>query len=279
MTSFAESLRQVTDDAATPIELDEVARYKPVSEPRRPGSRRPLVAVCAAVAVLLIGAAAWRVSDRSDTVTAGPDTSTTGAFLSPEDARAEVEEFLRLREASAQRDSGFTTLGQLASGANPDLPLGDVALVLGDVTGVDGLAGYYSGEGNDEASSYMVDFDDPRAMWRAVVLNVEIDETLVGDLTGTIQVGVVLPVSLGLDIARTAFESYGTVVLPLSVSPVFDQSPGVWSIVHDGEMMITVADAGQLALPFMATESADRLLSDTPTLQDLRAQASTHPDN
>lgn len=279
MTNFAESLRQVTDDAATPIEMDEVARHQAIPEPRPGGSRRLLVAVGAAVAVLLIGAAAWRVSDRPDAVTAGPDRSTTAAPLSPDQAKAEVEEFLLMRGASAQRDLGFTTLGQLASGTNPALPLGDVSLVVGRVTGVEGLAGFYSGEGDDEATTYEVDFNDPRAMWRAVVLNVQIDETLVGDLAGTAQVGVVLPVTLDLDTARTAFESYGTVVLPLSASPVFEQSPGVWSIVADGELIITVEDDGQLDLPFTATESAEILLADAPTLEELRAQASRHPDN
>jgi hypothetical protein len=279
MTSFAESLRQVTDDAATPIELDEVAFHQPVPEPRPGGSRRPLVAVGAAVAVLLIGAAAWRLSDRPDAVTAGPDESTTTAPLSPDQARAEVQEFLLMRGASTGRDMGFTTLGQLASGANPALPLGDFSLVLGRVTGVEGLSGFYSGEGDDEATTYMVDFDDPQAMWRAVLLNVQIDETLVGDLAGTARVGVVLPVTLDLDTARTAFESYGTVVLPLSASPVFEQFPGVWSIVADGELMITVADDGQLGLPFRPAGSAEILLADAPTLEELRAQATRHPDN
>jgi hypothetical protein len=279
MTSFAESLRQVTDDAANPIEMDEVAHHQPVSEPRPGGSRRPLVAVGAAVAVLLIGAAVWRVSDRPDAVTAGPDRSTTTAPLSPDQARAEVEEFLLMRGASAQRDLGFTTLGQLASGASPDLPLGDVSLVLGRVIGVEGLAGFYSGEGDDEATTYVVEFDDPQAMWRAAVLEVQIDETLVGDLAGTAQVGVALPVTLDLDTARTAFESYGTVVLPLSASPVFEQFPGVWSIVADGELMITVDDDGQLGLPFRPAESAEVLLADAPTLEELRTQASRHPDN
>lgn len=279
MTSFAESLRQVTDDAATPIALDEVTQHEPVAERRTGGSRGPLVAACAALAVLLIGAAAWRVSDRPDAVTAGPEESTTAPLLSPEQARAEVEEFLLLRGASAGGDLGFTTFGQLASGANPALPLADFALVLGRVTGVSGLAGYYSGDGDDEATTYKVDFDDPQAMWRAVVLDVRIDETLVGDLAGTAQVGVVLPKTLDLDTARTAFESYGTVVLPLSTSPVFEQSPGVWSIVADGELMITVDDDGQLGLPFRPTESAEMLLADAPTLRDLRAQAARHPDN
>ena len=279
MTNFAESLRQVTDDAATPIELDEVAHHQPVPAPRPGGSRRPLVGVGAAVAVLLIGAAAWRVSDRPDAVTAGPNESTTTAPLSPDQARAEVEEFLLMRGASTGRDMGFTTLGQLASGTNPALPLGDVSLVRGRVIGVEGLAGFYSGEGDDEATTYRVEFDDPQAMWRAVVLDVQIDETLVGDLAGTAQVGVVLPVTLDLDTARTAFESYGTVVLPLSASPVFEQSPGVWSILADGELMITVEDDGRLDLPFTATESAEILLADAPTLEELRAQASKHPDN
>lgn len=279
MTSFAESLRQVTDDAATPIELDEVAHHQPVPEPRPGGSRRPLVAVGAAVAILLIGAAAWRVSDRPDAVTAGPAESTTTPPLSADQARAEVEEFLLMRGASTQRDLGFTTIGQLASGSNPDLPLGEVALVLGRVIGVEGLAGFYTGEGDDEATTYKVDFDDPQAMWRAVVLDVQIDETLVGDLAGTAKVGVVLPVTLDLDTARTAFESYGTVVLPLSASPVFEQSPGVWSIVADGELMITVDDDGQLGLPFRPAESAQSLLADALTLQELRAQASRRPSN
>lgn len=279
MTNFAESLRQVTDDAATPIEPDEVAHHKPVPEPRPGWSRRPVVAVGAAVAVLLIGATAWRVSDRPDAVTAGPDRSTTTTPLSPDQARAEVEEFLLMRGGSAQRDLGFTTLGQLASGTSPALPLGDVSLVLGRATGVEGLAGFYSGEGDDEAMTYRVEFDDPQAVWRAVVLNVQIDETLVGDLAGTAQVGVVLPVTLDLDTARTAFESYGTVVLPLSASPVFEQFPGVWSILADGELMITVDDDGQLGLPFRPAEGAEILLADAPTLEELRVQASKHPDN
>jgi hypothetical protein len=279
MTNFAESLRQVTDDAATPIELDEVAHHQPVPEPHRPAARRPVVAVGAAVAVLLIGAAAWRASDRPEAVTAGPDESTTTATLSPDQARAEVEEFLLMRGASTQRDLGFTTLGQLASVVSPAVPLGDFSLVVGRVTGVEGLAGFYSGEGDDEATTYMVEFDDPQAMWRAVVLDVQIDETLVGDLAGAAQVGVVLPVTLDLDTARTAFESYGTVVLPLSASPVFEQAPGVWSILADGELMITVEDDGRLDLPFTPTESAEILLADAPTLEDLRAQASRRPDN
>ncbi len=90
--------------------------------------------------------------------------------------------------------------------------------------------------------------------------------------------------STDLDTARTAFESYGTVVLPLSASPVFEQFPGVRSIVAAGELMITelmitVDDDGQLGVPFRPADSAEILLVDAPTLEELRAQASRHPDN
>lgn len=104
-------------------------------------------------------------------------------------AREELQNFMLRRGASVQRASGLGTLGQLASGTSPTMQFDDFAVVVGRVTEVNGLGGYYPGEGDDEATTYEVDFDDPRAMWRSVVLDVRIDETLVGDLAGSVRVG------------------------------------------------------------------------------------------
>ena len=280
MSDLRDSLQRATDDAAAPIRLDELTRHAaPAAVGLRP--RRPLLLLAAAVvAVVLVAAPVWRATTRDDRVTAGPGDvpRSTGADRSPDRSRQQLEEFMLLRGASVSGMSSFTTLGQLASG-DLTFEFDDFALIVGRVASVTPLAGYYAGAGEDEGSTYEVGFDDPRAGWRTVVLDVQIDETLVGDVEGSVRVGFVIPPTVEVDLVRDAFRSYGTVVLPLSTSPVFEDEPGVWAIVWNGETLMTVDGDRRLALPFKPADAARALLSDASTLDDLRLHASRHPSN
>lgn len=279
MSDLRDSLQRATDDAAAPIRLDELTQH---AAPEAVGlrRRRPLLLAAAVVAVVLVAAPVWRATARDDRVTAGPgDVPTSiGPDRSPDRSRQRLEEFMLLREASVRRMSTFTTLGQLASG-DLTVEFDDFALIVGRVTGVAPLAGYYDGAGEDEGSTYEVGFDDPRAGWRTVVLDVQIDEALVGDVEGSVRVGFAIPPTMEVDLVGDAFRSYGSVVLPLSTSPVFEDEAGVWAIVWDGATLMTVDGDRRLAMPFKPADAARTLLSDASTLDGLRLHASRHPSN
>lgn len=277
MSEVRDELRRVTDEVSAPIELDELEGAEVIEARPDHWPRRRLAAAAVAVGLVAGGVAVWGSSNGSEQVTAGP-AEVTAAVSSPQ-ARRDLEDFMLMRGASAGGIRMFETLGQLASGTAPGSPPSDIALVVGRVVDVESLAGYRQGEGDDEATTHLVDFEDPRAVWRSVVLEVHVDETLVGDVTGTIEVGFVIDSTLDLATARAALVSYGTVVLPLYSSVVFDHAPGVWGIVEDGELLMTMDADRRLAMPFKSPETAKTLLADSSTLDELRTQASKHPTN
>lgn len=151
--------------------------------------------------------------------------------------------------------------------------LSDV-VVVGEVVRVeDGRAfdaGVEDGPGGEPA-----EFDDPRARWRTLHLEVEVDEAMsrAADVGETVTVG--LAISGGVDpaVMRRGLEELGTIVLPLtSSSPVFAYGGGdVLSIVEDGAFLGTVAEDETISLPLLDPSEADVLLGSIRTLPDLRA--------
>lgn len=283
MSELSDALRRATDEASEPVELSDVVGPTVPARSAAPGggrfSRRGLAV---AVLVLAVGslAAVWSQVGvgGGERVTAGPPAEGAERNLSPAEARASLEEFMLLRAASHQVDRGYATLGELVAGtSDPRVTRRDFALVVGRVVDVEALAGYYPGEGDDEATTYRVDFEDPAALWQTVVLDVEVDESLVGALDGTVRVGFPADPRLSVADMRSAFESYGTVALALERSAVFDDEPDLLAIVDDGETFMTIDSAGNIGLPFMAPGTAEILGADVPTLDQLRVAAATRP--
>jgi hypothetical protein len=146
------------------------------------------------------------------------------------------------------------------------------SVVVGRITEVTKLAGYAPSSG-DEASTLELAFDDPRSRWQAVRLEVEVDETVVGEPFETAHVGLVVDPSIPFESILAALRSYGDVVLPLvSQSPVFASHPELFAIVDDGELFMDLR-VDQLTLPFLKPDEAKMLLASVTKLSSLRSAA------
>mgnify|MGYP000435986235 CR=1 FL=1 len=143
------------------------------------------------------------------------------------------------------------------------------AVVVGEVVAAAPGAAYRE-ESPGSAVSEQVPFDDATAQWRTIELTFAVDEVLRGDIVGD-ELTVGFTIGGDVDEVGRGFAELGRLVLPIySGSPVFDHREGVWSIVGDGQLLMTVADDGSLAMPFAEDGLEDVLLRSIATIDVLR---------
>ncbi|MGH9194923.1 MAG: hypothetical protein ACRD1T_04195 [Acidimicrobiia bacterium] len=155
----------------------------------------------------------------------------------------------------------------------PPCALADV-IPVGTIANVTKGAGWFADEDNN-GGSQQIPFDDPRAVWKTVHLTFSVERQWgVAKAPSDVRVG--LAMGGKADFARVAsdLKSLGRVVLFLyKDSPVFAYEPYLFAIQEDGGMIATVDSEGRLALPFLDSARAARLLEQTPTLDALAAAA------
>ncbi|MDT0274824.1 hypothetical protein [Blastococcus goldschmidtiae] len=145
------------------------------------------------------------------------------------------------------------------------------AVVVGHVTSVSpGRAFHYD---DDEHSTTEVPFDDSRAMWRTAHAEVAVTEVLGGQVReDTIVVG--FGAGRSFDVLAAGLPALGDLVFFLqSGSAVYDYEPGIWSVAFDGSVLAEVESDGRLTLPAVEPYWAEQWLTQTPTLDSLRAAA------
>jgi hypothetical protein len=147
-------------------------------------------------------------------------------------------------------------------------------VVLGRIVAVDEGAAFdeRGGPAPEGPGAREVAFDDETADWRTLELEVEVDRTIAGDDVDRVRAG--FPVLGSTADARTAaagLRTFGQVVLFLAEgSPVYAYDPTLLAVVHRGQLIATVDDAGRLALPLM---EIPRFQGRVRTVADLESEA------
>ena len=158
-------------------------------------------------------------------------------------------------------------------GAAPE-PLAD-GIVVGTVTAVDQGRGY-AVEGDDAPGGIEVAFDDPRSVWRVVVLTITTD-TRLGDADArTIKVGVVIDGGMDAEKARKGYLSLGRVALVLDEPGFFEFDPSLYSVRQSGNLFGVVTKSGAVQFPGLGSGAAS-FVGSTDTVADLVAEASEVP--
>lgn len=180
---------------------------------------------------------------------------------------------MKMRSEGAKRVRAYGDLAELIEMVNTNAPRSPaVSVIVGRITNVSKLASY-APSSLDETATRELSYDDPRGQWRAVRLDVEVDETVAGKELKSANVGLVVDPSLTFDAVRMALLSYGDVVLPLVAgSPVFASHPELFAIVDDGELLMDLR-GDQLVLPFIEPSEAETLLASLTKLSSLRLAA------
>lgn len=187
------------------------------------------------------------------------------------------EQMLQTRSHLALRDRGYVDLADLVASKVDESGKAKRSiegLVRGRIVGVEPLAGYYPGAGEEEASSRSVGYSDPRAVWQSVSLSVAVDETLLGPRASTVDVRMVVYPSQTLDDLRRVLASYGEVAIFLEAPPMkFGDEPRLPVILDDAETLIDISPDGSLTLPFVEDEMESELLGEISAFEDLRTAA------
>ena len=144
------------------------------------------------------------------------------------------------------------------------------AVVAGRIVAVHKGQGFYVPGEEDAPSGTLIPFDDKRAQWKTIHLEVAVGEQLAGDPLGpTVMAGMVVA-----DM-RTEFEqladgllSFDRVVVPLqSQSANFSYDKAVFAVADGGSLLAAVDAKGQLTLPLARDGSGERLIAPTRTVE------------
>ncbi|MGH9156714.1 MAG: hypothetical protein ACRD1K_12960 [Acidimicrobiales bacterium] len=148
------------------------------------------------------------------------------------------------------------------------------AVVLGTISKVEPGKGFVV-DAVDSPSGQVVDFADPKALWRSFHLIVSVRESLGGiSVPDTVRVGIAFDGASDVKAVEQGLMALGDVLLFLERSPVFAYDPGLYGIVEDGALLATLDARGQIRLPAKDADEAASLLTGGNTLEALR-RAST----
>lgn len=240
-----------------------------LEEGRRRGRTRYLVFSAATLAVIVVGAVAVSALvriDRTDRPVApdlGTATDVIGEMRRRQEGAASVRPFDSLTELLDN------TLFQMGD-ASPK-PLTE-AVIVGQVIDVQpGRA--FTDETDDAPDGTETDFGDPDAIWRSIHVSINVETVVSGAVDEPVLVGFAFDPRLSVEDIRAQFEEFGSVLLFLNRSPVFDYDPHVYGTVLDGALLGLVDARGQIQLPVLEANEGARLLQRASTIEQLRAAA------
>lgn len=254
---------------------------------RRSHRRRAAVVGCAlAIIAAVVGVSVLdgargddRRSEAAAGVGAGAAAQAPGADT--EAAAQEYRESIANTGGAGSRLTAPESLVEYLPNIQYRLPAGNTvtlseAVVVGHVTSVSpGHAHYWPADAEDRPP-VEVPFDDPRALSRTIHAEVAVTEVIAGRITeDTIVVGFRWGTRTPFAVAAEGLPAMGDMVFFLEGdSPVFAHDRTVqYGVAEDGAMLAEVGSDGRLTLPAIEPQRAERLLSETATLQSLRAAA------
>jgi hypothetical protein len=191
----------------------------------------------------------------------------------PQDVAVDVLAEMRGRHQGGGGSRGFENLTELLD--NVDFQMGDAparplteAVVVGRVTDIDeGRA--FTDEVPGSPDGIETGFDDPDAIWRSIHASIEVEIVVSGAVGGPVVVGFAFDPRVPIEDIREEFVGFGTVLLFLNKSPVFDYDPDVYGTVFDGALLGTIDDEGLIRLPVADDHEETLLLRGASTLEEL----------
>lgn len=184
---------------------------------------------------------------------------------------------MRGRQEGAASVRPFDSLADLLDnthyqmGEAPARPLTE-AVIVGQVTDVQpGRA--FTDETDDAPDGTETDFGDPDAIWRSVHVSIKVETVVSGAVVEPVVVGFAFDPRLSVEDIRAQFVGFGSVLLFLNRSPVFDYDPEVYGTVLDGALLGVVDDEGHIALPLVDRQDAKGLLREASSVEELEAAA------
>lgn len=233
------------------------------TDPAGPGHMRLLLA---GMSLALAAAALTACGSDGSTGTGATSTASSEYAISMLNHRAAGTRVVTYRSfAEAMPNHAYLKRGE-------PVTISD-AVVVGRVVGAHRGAGFFVPGESDAPSGTRIDFDDPRAQWKTVHLEVEVHDTIAGRTPGErIVVGVpLMDMTADFDRLAKSLTSLGEVIAPLKDdSPMYDYDERVHAVAGDGELLGVLVDGDRIELPFARDESGDRLAASTPTLGELR---------
>lgn len=205
-----------------------------------------LVVTAVAAGLLLAGCAGRAPA-------AAPVKAADGSYVI-DTLRARHEMGLRLRFHRNVAELLDNTQFALADG--PAEPL-TAAVVVADVVSVQRGVGFHV-PGADAPRGTLIDYEDDRASWRTVHVDVAVSRVISGASPGTVRVG------FSFD-ASSAFDEIA--------AGVFDYDPSLYALVEDGAYLGYVDADGTITLPALPADTARAMLGQTPTIDRLAAAA------
>lgn len=205
--------------------------------------------------------------------------------VSAEEARDYAARYLIGRRAGVSGTALYRTLSDLlpntsyveiADAEPPIVPNNTVA--VGQIINVEHGVGFY-GNGPEHPATAQVPFGDERAEWNTIHVTVDVQRVIGSDAEPPQQLRVGLPAGPDVDFERLSLglRSLGDVVLFMyKSSPVFAYDQSLFAVLEDS-IIATVAGDGSLALPFVESGRAEKMLQETPTLDALATQAQQPP--
>jgi len=287
MTRIEDDLAVMARDVrsgAAEVDVDAALAEVTRARPRR---RHWLLGAAAAVVLVALAAGgAVLLRDRGDAhVVADGGPGTTADGFDPGVARQYViETFVGARTAFLPiRNPEYRSLGDLLPNVTYEHLDGRTEqltdlVVVGRVRSVEPGPGF-TDETDAEPDGAEVDFGDPRAIWRRVWLEVEVEQTL-GDVDAPQWLSVGMPFwdePDELDRWEAGFVALGRAVFFLERDPTHEDMTGVYRPL-EGMFIAPVARDGRLSLPLLGEDPlSDRLLDATPDLDALTDAARRGP--
>lgn len=151
---------------------------------------------------------------------------------------------------------------------------------VGRVASVTEGKGFWVPEG-DAPGGTVIGFDDGRAMWKTVHLEVTVERSLddVSKPGELVHVGLATGPDAEVTALADGLRALGNLVFFLfDDSPVFEYRTDLRAIVEDGSMIATIDGEGRLGLPALEEGRAEPMLEGVETLAELEKRAA-EPDH
>lgn len=147
-------------------------------------------------------------------------------------------------------------------------------VVVGRVTKVNKGYGWVLPDGVDDApSENQAKFNDPRAIWKSVHLDLRVERVIAGRPVRTLRVGMAIDGNTDFDKFAAGIQEMGSAVWFLVRSPVFAYDRGLWSVLEDGAMIARIGQGASLSFDLIEPFRNETYLGEAPTLDALQALA------
>ncbi|MEI2817566.1 MAG: hypothetical protein V9E99_14115 [Microthrixaceae bacterium] len=144
-------------------------------------------------------------------------------------------------------------------------------IVVGRITEVEPLDGFYAGE-PDDSVTIRTSFSDPKVQWQSFRALVQVTEAVNVPTQDTWVTMGIYP-HLDLKVVGEELMAMGEVMLPLADISDVAMRPNSIGVLHVSDYFIDVLDDGRLSLPFVGEDEARSMLKGYATRDEVLGAA------